>query len=371
VKMSNVRPDHKNVASLQGAVVSDRLFVHATNVHQGGGRALLDALLRALPSSTETHVLLDSRMPMLDGMPEGICVKRVRPSVIERFKAERWLAENVRSGDIVLCFGNLPPLFKLCGRAVVFLQNRFLIDYVRLDAHPLKSRVRLGIERLWLSNRMANADEIVVQTPTMKNLLEARTQGRVPVRVLPFMAEFNGYARSAPQAQAQRRESCEFLYVAHGEPHKNHRRLIEAWGLLAEEGRFPSLRLTLDEALFRTLCREIEEMRQRYGLKVTNMGVLSHGDVLALYKDVDALIYPSTFESFGLPLIEARQEGLPVITSELDYVRDVCSPAQTFDPTSPVSIARAVKRFLAVSEPALQLRSPQEFWRELLGATSE
>ncbi len=169
----------------------------------------------------------------------------------------------------------------------------------------------------------------------------------------------------------RKKESCEFLYVASGEPHKNHRRMIEAWRLLAEEGLFTSLRLTLDETRFSTLCREIEEMCQRHGLKVKNMGTLSHGDVLALYKDVDALIYPSTFESFGLPLIEARQEGLPVIAAELDYVRDVCSPVQTFDPTSPVSIARAVKRFLAVPEPALQLRSPQEFWRELLGATSE
>ena len=83
------------------------------------------------------------------------------------------------------------------------------------------------------------------------------------------------------------------------------------------------------------------------------------------------MIFPSTSESFGLPLIEATHAGLPILASELDYVRDVCSPVQTFDPTSPVSIARAVKRFLAAPEPALQLRSPQEFWRELLGATSE
>jgi glycosyltransferase involved in cell wall biosynthesis len=310
-------------------------------------------------------------MPMPDGMPDGIWVKRVRPSVIERFTAERWLADNVRTGDVALCFGNLPPLFKLRGHAVVFLQNRYLIDYVRLDSFPLNIRARLGIERLWLSNRMTNADEFVVQTPTMKNLLEARTQGRVPVRVLPFMTQASGYARNVAQATAEKRETCEFLYVASGEPHKNHRRMIEAWRLLAEEGLLPSLRLTLDETRFSTLCREIEEMCQCHGLRVKNMGTLSHGDVLALYKDVDALIYPSTFESFGLPLIEARQEGLPILASELNYVRDVCSPVQTFDPTSPVSIARAVKRFISVPEPALQLRSPQEFWSELLGATSE
>ncbi|MGH8848481.1 MAG: glycosyltransferase, partial [Polaromonas sp.] len=61
----------------------------------------------------------------------------------------------------------------------------------------------------------------------------------------------------------------------------------------------------------------------------------------------------------------------PILASELDYVRDVCSPVQTFDPASPVSIARAVKRFLAVPEPVMQLRTPHEFWQELLRAVPE
>ena len=40
------------------------------------------------------------------------------------------------------------------------------------------------------------------------------------------------------------------------------------------------------------------------------------------------------FESFGLPLLEASSIDLPIIASESDYVRDVCEPAQTFDPNS-------------------------------------
>lgn len=347
--------------------MQSRLFIHATNVHQGGGRALLDALLTELPRSTEAHALLDSRMPMPAGMPEGTRVKRVPPSVIERLKAERWLADNVHTGDVVLCFGNLPPLFKLPGRAVVFVQNRYLIDDVRLDDFPLKIRARLILERLWFSGRMGNADEFVVQTPAMKRLLEARTQGRGPVRILPFMTDATGYARNSPHAKPRGRESCDFLYVASGEPHKNHRRLIEAWHLLAEGGLFPGLRLTLDEARFPELCREIEEMGQRYGLKVINMGALAHGDVLAAYRSADALIYPSTFESFGLPLIEAGQAGLPVLAGELDYVRDVLDPVQTFDPESATSIARAVKRFLGVDEYPLPLLDAKSFMEQIVG----
>jgi glycosyltransferase involved in cell wall biosynthesis len=96
------------------------------------------------------------------------------------------------------------------------------------------------------------------------------------------------------------------------------------------------------------------------------MGSLSHGDVLKLYKDMGALIYPSTFESFGLPLIEARQAGLPVLASELDYVRDVIDPEQSFDPYSATSIARAVKRFMAVDELLLPLLDAKGFLDKII-----
>jgi hypothetical protein len=55
--------------------------------------------------------------------------------------------------------------------------------------------------------------------------------------------------------------------------------------------------------------------------------------VLSLYNKVGAAIFPSTFESLPLRLIEARQAGLSVLASQLDYVRS--RPGQTFDPESP------------------------------------
>lgn len=333
-------------------------------MHQGGGRSLLDALLNAFQG--EVVLSVDERMPLSGALAKSVQVKRVKPSLVCRLNAERWLARSVAPEDIVLCFGNLPPLFKLRGHTAVFVQNRYLIDDVKLNGFPLGVRLRLTVERLWLSRRMSNVSEFIVQTPTMKRLLEIKTRGRVPVRVLPFVAEPKGYARGVPQSKVQKENDFDFVYVASGEPHKNHRRLIEAWCLLAEEGLFPSLCLTLDEARFAGLCQEIEAMHQQYGLKVENAGWLSHQEVLSLYKKAGASIYPSTLESFGLPLIEARQAGLPVLASELDYVRDVLDPEQTFDPESAASIARAVKRFLGLQEEPLPLQDAARFIEHLL-----
>ena len=343
-----------------------RLFIHAINIHQGGGRSLLVAILGALPSNLKLILSLDKRMPLSDKLTQAVKIKRVKPTLAQRFMAEKWLLDNVEVDDVVLCFGNLPPLFKLRGRVVVFVQNRYLVDDVKFNGFSFRVRLRLEVERLWLSSRMANVDAFVVQTPSMKKLLEARTKGEIPVRVLPFMAVLEGYGRKVHLHEKQRKKEFDFLYVASGEPHKNHRILIEAWCLLAEEGLFPSLKLTLDINNFAQLCSWLQQKIEQCRLNVENMGSLSYEQIGRLYSQSGALIYPSTFESFGLPLIEARQAGLPVLASELDYVRDVLDPEQTFDPDSAVSIARAVKRFMDVDEPDLPLLDAAGFLKEIL-----
>ena len=337
-----------------------KLYIHATNVHQGGGKSLLWSIVKALPTGLSVLVL-DSRMHLPKEIPANTQILRVSPLILQRARAERWLAHHVEQQDVVLCFGNLPPLFKLTGHTVVFVQNRYLVEDLSLKEFTLKVRLRIAIERFWLRKKMQNADEFVVQTPTMKRLLEKIVGGKIPIRVLPFMESLGGYLRKVQQPAIQEKKDFDFVYVASGEPHKNHRRLLEAWCQLAEEGLHPSLCLTLNELRFATLCHELDVMRQRYGLKVINAGELSHNDALSIYKIAGASIYPSTLESFGLPLIEARQAGLAVLASELDYVRDVLDPEETFDPESSISIARAVKRFLNQKEQELSLLDAAQF----------
>lgn len=345
--------------------MTSRLIIHATNVHQGGGRALLDALLRVVPEKQEIVLLADERLQVNSDLARNIDVRRCRRTIRHRLLAERWLAGNAKESDTVLCFGNLPPMFRLCAHTYVLIQNRYLLDGAGLDGFPLFTRVRLTIERLWLLTRVGNADEIFVQTPSMKNLAESKFRNLVPVRVFPFVAVANGYARQVG-VQAKRSKEFDFVFVATGEKHKNHRRLISTWCLLAAEGMFPSLCLTLDCRRFEDLCEEIEKARCECGVVIINAGDLSHADVLTLYTRAGALIYPSTFESFGLPLIEARQAGLPILASELDYVRDLVDPEQTFDPESPRSIARAVKRFLGENPENLQLQDASVFLKHVL-----
>jgi glycosyltransferase involved in cell wall biosynthesis len=182
----------------------------------------------------------------------------------------------------------------------------------------------------------------------------------MPCTILPFSKEPKGYTRGVDALHGGTQAGHGFLYVASGEPHKNHRSLVEAWTLLAGEEIRPALCLTLDQDRFPDLCDWIEDITKMAGLNVTNLGSISAEDLKRVYGEALALIYPSDFESLGLPLIEARCAGLPILAAERDYVRDAVDPEETFDPNSPVSIARAVKRFLGIPEKPLPLMDAKE-----------
>jgi glycosyltransferase involved in cell wall biosynthesis len=102
------------------------------------------------------------------------------------------------------------------------------------------------------------------------------------------------------------------------------------------------------------------------GVRIQNLGELQHERLIAIYQTCGALIYPSCFESFGLPLIEARRAGLAVLAPELDYVRDIIDPEETFEPRSPVSIARAVKRYMKECKPPFEPISASVFVDQLV-----
>ena len=164
----------------------ERLFIQANNVHAGGGRALLSALLQSIPNQLSTVVQIDARMP-LDKGDQHLCIRIIHPSILKRFFSEWRLKREVSRHDLVLCFGNLPPLFKLRGYSIVFLQNRYLIDQVKLQNFSLKTKLRLWGERIWLSSAQRHCDLFVVQTPSMRDLLEKHLKVNIPIKVIPFI----------------------------------------------------------------------------------------------------------------------------------------------------------------------------------------
>jgi glycosyltransferase involved in cell wall biosynthesis len=191
----------------------------------------------------------------------------------------------------------------------------------------------------------------------MRIILNNFLGGRIKIALAPFL--------EIRKKSFQKSHICtrkyDFIYIATGEEHKNHLTLINAWCTLAKDSIFPTLGLTLNEDSSSKLIIYLDGCIKKYGLKISNLGYLGRQDVDELMEESSALIYPSKLESFGLPLIEASNAGLPILAPELDFVRDIINPIETFDPDSSISIARAVKRFLGLPSADHQSLTPSQF----------
>jgi glycosyltransferase involved in cell wall biosynthesis len=335
-----------------------KLVLHAPNVHQGGGASLLAALLRARPTDVQVCAMVDDRFSVPASLPAHVVVHRFPSTLRGRLLAEWRLRALAQPGDVVLCFGNLPPLFPVRSDAILFLQNRHLVERVPAG-FPHRMKLRLLAEKSWLRTRLGGVQRVLVQTPTMQRLVQESLGVRPDVA--PFHA--GGPPPSAAEAAADR---YDFLYVSSGGVHKNHTKLIEAWILLAQQGLKPHLCLTLSERDESALCRTVAEARREHAVRITNAGSVALDRMGALYAHADAFIFPSVGESFGLPLLEATTANLPILAPEADYVRDVVDPVQTFDATSAISIARAVKRHLGVPDSRVVAATPAEFLLDIV-----
>jgi glycosyltransferase involved in cell wall biosynthesis len=138
-------------------------------------------------------------------------------------------------------------------------------------------------------------------------------------------------------------------------PHKNLGRLLEAWALLPAERR-PLLVLpgypTQHEA-------ELRGQADRLGIASATrfLGWIPTEDLEALYRLADCFVFPSLYEGFGFPVIEAMARGVPVACSGRAALAEVAGgAAQLFDPESAGAIAEALDEVLSNPELAERLR---------------
>lgn len=345
-----------------------RICIQAANIHAGGGAWLLRALISALPTDTQGLITLDNRFQCPDNIPQSMIKASFPGTFSGRFSAERYIAQHAQAGDILICFGNLPPLWKSPAKVVVLLHQPYLVEKISLKGFSLWPRLRMTIERLWLRFFMHHADRIIVQTQVVANNLRKTYPTVPPISLCTFapdgvLSKVSDlrFLRSQPHSSEVDIHNgsildltpspYDFVYIASSEPHKNHRCLIQAWVELARRGSRPRLAITLDHSLEPTLCEWIQKKIDREGLKITLLGRLPHHEVLALYQQARAMIFPSYAETLGLPLIEAQQAGLPIVASDAEFVREIIKPNESFDPHSPSSIADAVTRFLKLQAP--------------------
>jgi glycosyltransferase involved in cell wall biosynthesis len=139
------------------------------------------------------------------------------------------------------------------------------------------------------------------------------------------------------------------LYAGNIKPHKNLERLIEAFHLMRQthaDLRDVQLLIIGDEiSKYATLRRAVH--RHKLHKHVRFFGFVPDETLAALYRLAAAFIFPSLYEGFGLPPLEAMASGTPVITSNVSSLPEVVGNAAVMiDPYEPSEIADAMARVL-------------------------
>lgn len=152
------------------------------------------------------------------------------------------------------------------------------------------------------------------------------------------------------------------LYVGTLQPRKNLSSLVEAFALLRDDKKQggEDLRLVLAGGKGHNYDRRIDEAIQRNGLveDVIMPGYIEEGDLAPVIKGAEVFCFPSLYEGFGIPILDALNLGVPVAASDIEPHREIAGDAALFfQPEIPGVMAEKIREILRNKTLALNLVS--------------
>lgn len=136
------------------------------------------------------------------------------------------------------------------------------------------------------------------------------------------------------------------LYVGSGSPHKNIGSLLEAFCLIHRQ--FPDYQLAIVGDMGDWGSRLLKQANF-LGIsdRVAFTGRVPKADLVEIYRAAAAFVFPSLYEGFGIPLIEAMASGVPIVSSHRSCLPEICGDAAILvDPLNVPAIANSIIRIL-------------------------
>ncbi len=258
-------------------------------------------------------------------------------------------------------------------RLVVTVHDLAFVVHPGLYPVPWRLMYRTGLFRT-----VREADAII--TPSRHTAEDLMRRSRTPpwrIHVVPLAASLPSSSVDIEEALARLKVRTPYiLLVGTLEPRKNVVRLVRAYRRMASRGAPHTLVLAgpmgwHHQALMRELALEAPG-------EVVLTGTTSPEDLDALYRGASLFVYPSLYEGFGLPVLEAMARGVPCVVSIASSLPEVAGEAGLpVDPRSVAGLAEAMERIVNDRELAARLsqagmaRSSRFSWEETSRRTLE
>jgi len=306
----------------------------------GGSETYASALTRSLattPGVAATAFVPSNARGFSSGIPETVVESvTVKPSTTGRLAAVASIVAQTRalrsrmSGADVVHFPFTVVAPKPAGHQATV---QSLLDVQHLELPQMFSKAELLYRRRFYEGAARRADVVV----TISHAAKARMVDLLGISDDRIRVAHLGVDADRFTPNTGERENF-VLYPARGWPHKNHARLIEAVALLRIDN--PTLRLVLTGGGLDTLG-ELPEWVDRRGL-------VSIDELHRLYRTASVMAFPSLYEGFGLPPLEAMASGCPVAASDAGSLPEVVGTAAVlFDPRDVGDIARGISEAIA------------------------
>lgn len=318
-------------------------------------RELLPALVKARPEMRFTAFVnreasTDPEAPW-NSLVRSVTVPVLARKRVEWVRGEQQLLPRLaaREGvDVVHSLASTAPVWGRFRRVVTIHD---VIYRMHPDAHPgvrslgMRVLVRLAAAR---SHRV-----ITDSQSTRDDLVRLLNVPPERIDVAPLGVGSGPAAAATPSEEVRTRFGLGMrpvvLSVSAKRPHKNLRRLLDALASIPAERR-PMLVVpgysTWHEQELRDHAHDLG-----VGDEVRFLGWISSPDLEGLYRVADCFVFPSLYEGFGMPVLEAMQRGVPVACSDASSIPEVAGDAALlFDPEDVRAIRDAIERLLTDGE---------------------
>lgn len=310
----------------------------------GGTEVYLRSLLASLASidtgnqyvvftNVETGADLIPKAPNFKQVAQ-FCRATIRPWRLLHEQTILPIACAVHGVDVLLNPGFSAPILRVCPNVSVFhdMQHRRHPEYFRWYELPVWRFL------LWASAHSSRR-LIAISAATAADLHHFYSLPESRVKVVHHGVDER--FRSMPPA---RRPEKFLLCVSTLHPHKNLARLMRAFAIFHKSHPEFSLVVAGMRGYFATAL-EGEIVTLGLGKSVTLTGWIPRSDLYDLFRRAWAFVYPSEFEGFGMPVLEALEAGIPTVCSSIAPLREVAgNAAEYFDPHDAEEMARALAR---------------------------
>lgn len=162
----------------------------------------------------------------------------------------------------------------------------------------------------------------------------------------------------ADHVQSAQKRGSELLFVGSLEPRKNLKNLLIALETLHGKGLDIPLVLTGPKGWKNASIKKLLE-KSPIAKNIRHLGYVSETELELLYETCAAVVFPSLYEGFGLPVLEAFAHGAPVLTTKGSVMEDIAGKyAYYFKATEPQSIADTIEKFYQ-ERPSFEIKNAE------------